>query len=415
MFVGLKLNCWFLILEIFVIFTMVRSFVHFASHKTLFLSRRSLIRFHASSSSSTGQKAKRIVFLGTPQVAALTLDTLHKAAQSSVKGNNPFEVVRVVSQPPAMSGRKQVLTPSPVQALAKSLDIPVLTPENAKDEDFLSELESLNVDLFITAAYGNYLPKRFLSIPKYGTINIHPSLLPKYRGAAPVQRCLEQGDSVTGVSVLYSVAKMDAGPIIAQIPYILSGDEHSTNVLNDCFAIGINTLIEKFPEIFAGTVSSSEQDHQLATNAPKIDSSEGLINFANFTARQIHNKARAFSEWPGIFGYFKIGSKQSMGDTNGLSSETVRIKILATKVIGNGLSIEHDNSNIYPTSELKAGKFEGKDVLEVTCKNGSVLGILELQPAGKKPMNAKAFANGLRDRVVEWVCPPSPSSTTPNQ
>lgn len=122
-----------------------------------------------------------------------------------------FELVGVITQPPAPAGRKKKLTNSPVHDYASSTSIPVLYPTSAKDDDFLSSLENLNVDLCITAAYGQFLPKRFLAIPKLGTVNIHPSLLPKYRGAAPVQRCLENGDSDTAISILYTVLKMDAG------------------------------------------------------------------------------------------------------------------------------------------------------------------------------------------------------------
>ena len=132
---------------------------------------------------------KKLVFLGTPECAARSLEILSTA--SSEVG---YDLVAVVTQPPAPSGRNKKLTPSPVHILADKLQIPVLCPEKAKDPVFLESLRILQPDLCITAAYGNFLPTTFLQIPKLGTINIHPSLLPKYRGAAPVQRCLENGD-----------------------------------------------------------------------------------------------------------------------------------------------------------------------------------------------------------------------------
>ena len=171
---------------------------------------------------------KRVVFLGTPDVAAKSLEMIverSKAGKGTNSSEDPdydgFEVVAVVSQPPAPSGRKMKLTPSPVQLMAESLGIPLHAPAKAKDEDFLAMLEGLKPDLCITAAYGNFLPKRFLAIPKFGTLNIHPSLLPLYRGAAPVQRCLENGDTVTGITVAETVLKMDAGPVVRQEEYQL--------------------------------------------------------------------------------------------------------------------------------------------------------------------------------------------------
>ena len=133
--------------------------------------------------------------------------------------NSEFEIVGVVTQPPAPAGRKKKLTNSPVHdfAISSTAIANVLYPDCAKDESFLSSLEELDVDLMVTAAYGNFLPKKFLGIPKYGTVNIHPSMLPKYRGAAPVQRCLENGDPETAISILWTVLKMDAGSIISNI------------------------------------------------------------------------------------------------------------------------------------------------------------------------------------------------------
>lgn len=157
---------------------------------------------------------KKVVFLGTPEVAALSLELLLEASREGKGGG--FDIVRAVSNPPARTGRKKVLQPCPVQALAESEGVPILTPATARDEDFLAELENLRPDLCVTAAYGQFLPQRFLDIPKFGTLNVHPSLLPRYRGASPVQRCLEAGDSETGVTVAFTVLKMDAGPVVRQ-------------------------------------------------------------------------------------------------------------------------------------------------------------------------------------------------------
>lgn len=165
------------------------------------------------STDSAGRK--KVVFLGTPDIAASSLELLIEASRQGKGGG--FDVVRAVSNPPARTGRKKVLQPSPVQALAERESVPVMTPATARDEEFLAELEGLEPDLCITAAYGQFLPRRFLDIPKYGTLNVHPSLLPLYRGASPVQRCLEAGDTKTGVTVAFTVLKMDAGPVVKQM------------------------------------------------------------------------------------------------------------------------------------------------------------------------------------------------------
>jgi formyltetrahydrofolate hydrolase len=151
---------------------------------------------------STSEKA-RILFLGTPEVAATSLQTIVESSRRDE--NSPYEIVGVVTQPPKRRKRRGKEEQSPVGLIATELDIPILTPEKAKDDAFLTSLENeFKPDLCITAAYGQYLPKRFLKIPKFGTLNIHPSLLPRWRGASPVQRSLEAGDNPVGVTVLFT-------------------------------------------------------------------------------------------------------------------------------------------------------------------------------------------------------------------
>lgn len=168
---------------------------------TAVTSRRNNTLRRRTSLYSTTEKA-RILFLGTPEVAAESLQTL---VESSRDETSPYTIIGVVTQPPKRRKRRGKEEQSPVGLIANELDIPVLTPEKAKDEEFLTSLEmEFKPDLCITAAYGQYLPKRFLKIPKFGTLNIHPSLLPRWRGASPVQRSLEAGDNPVGVSVLFT-------------------------------------------------------------------------------------------------------------------------------------------------------------------------------------------------------------------
>lgn len=335
---------------------------------------------------------KRIVFLGTPQVAAESLQMIANASKENQSSS--FEIVAVVSQPPA--GLKKVPPPSPVHALALKLQIPVLTPTSAKDEQFLSEFEALNVDMCITAAYGNYLPKKFLSVPKFGTVNIHPSVLPLYRGAAPVQRCLEHGDTSTGVSVLFTVSKMDAGPIIARVPYPLTGQEKAPEVLSACFRLGTRALLEALPAIFDGTVVTSAQDDAAATHAPKLTVQDAEIDFQAMGATGIHNKVRGFAEWPGTIATLQLGTGVS------------RVKIITTYIIDPTPGAADPSQEVTVVKlPVPGGKKKPVDMLRVVCGDGSVLGILEVIPSQRNKMDIKALVNGIQgvqgNRTMRWV------------
>jgi methionyl-tRNA formyltransferase len=347
----------------------------------------------AATTDATSNTRKRLVFLGTPNFAADSLQTLFEASKEP---SSSFDVVAVVTQP--VSGLQKKV--SPVQLLSRKLQLPLLSPETAKDTTFLEHLESLQVDLCITAAYGNYLPKRFLAIPKYGTVNIHPSLLPKYRGAAPVQRCLENGDTATGVSVAYTVQKMDAGPIIAQVPYPLTGSEKAPAVLADCFRLGTEALIHALPGILSGTALSTPQDESAKTEAPKLTMAESAVDFASMSAVNIHNKCRGFAEWPGIVGTFQIGASEA----------AVAIKIVTTVV----LDARPGAAQCTREVSVIRQQYLGKDahMLRVVCGDGSVLGVVELLPPSRKVMFVKDFLNGIKgDRSIRWADLPVPVHT----
>lgn len=333
------------------------------------------------------------MFQGTPDVAAECLRILHSAAAHT---GSDFSIVAVVTQPPAPAGRNKKITPSPVQVVAEELLIPVLSPEKAKDEQFLSALQTIAPDLCITAAYGNYLPKKFLSIPKCGTVNIHPSLLPKYRGAAPAQRCLEAGDTISGVSVLFTVQKMDAGPIIKQQICALTGLEKAPDFLAQMFTVGAGLLLDALPSIFSGQVQDTliEQDEAEASSADKLSPLEARTDFSVLSAGKVHNKARGLAGWPGVWSTFAISLE---GESD---SAPQRIKIISTLVLEATLSPL--------TREVTVVKEGKNDILRVVCGDGSVLGILELQPPGKKVMAAKDFVNGLRGANIQWTVPPLP-------
>ena len=311
---------------------------------------------------------KRVIFLGTPNVAALALKIL-------LQYESFLKIVLVVSQPPARSSRNGSETPSPVHQLALEKGIPVFTPITAKNPEFLADLKELKPDLCITAAYGNYLPKEFLEIPSFGTLNIHPSLLPLYRGAAPVQRSIENGDSKSGVTILLSVAAMDAGPILAQEEYPLDDQIKSPQLLDFLFEKGAKLLAKTLPHYFFGEKILKEQDHSLATKADKIKQEESILDFTK-SAKQIHDKVRAFSGWPGTKSSFYI------------NNEIIEIKIITTKVTTNNFG-------------LKIGELLfTQGALNICCGDQQILEVLELQLPGKKVTTAKDFQNGVKGKLI---------------
>jgi methionyl-tRNA formyltransferase len=312
---------------------------------------------------------KRVVFLGTPSVAAIALKTL-------LEHENHLKIILAVSQPPARSSRNGGETPSPVHQLALTKGIPVLTPQSAKNPEFLNDLKELKPDLCITAAYGNYLPKEFLAIPIFGTLNIHPSLLPLYRGAAPVQRSIERGDLKTGVSVLLSVAAMDAGPLVAQEEFALDNLIKAPELLDTLFERGANLLIKALPPYFLGRKKPIEQEHHLATKADKIKPEEGILDFS-LPALTLHNKVRAFAGWPGTKSNFT------------LNDDVIEMKVITTRVSPNSFSLK--NGELLFT----------QNTLCVCCGDNQLLEILEMQLPGKKAVSAKDFQNGVKGKLFK--------------
>ena len=253
----------------------------------------------------------------------------------------------------------------------------------------MDDLENnIKPDLCITAAYGQYLPKRFLATPTFGTVNIHPSLLPRWRGASPVQRSLEAGDNPVGVSVLFTVSKMDAGPIICQKEEMIDENDTATTVLPFLFDIGTKLLIEAMPDLLSGKITietAMTQDEEKVLNAAMIDASEAEFRPWEETARAMHNRLRGFSMWPGAFLYLQVGE-----------GEVTKFKILETRVL---------SETAEPTDIIEPGK-NRTDGLRMVCADGSILEILKLQPATRKAMDALSFVNGLQGKTVRYVKSP---------
>lgn len=336
--------------------------------------------------------AKKVVFLGTPEVAARSLELILEGSREGKGGG--FEIAAVVSQPPAKTGRKMKLTPSPVHALAESEGLKLLTPPNAKEEEFLSTLEEMKPDLMITAAYGCFLPQRFLDIPKFGTLNIHPSLLPLYRGAAPVQRCLENGDAVSGVTVAFTVLAMDAGPVLRQVQRPLDGNEMAGEFLHEMFEVGTEALLEALPSVWDGSCEGvlTPQDDEKATKAPKVKKDEAEVRLDVMSAQSIHNRCRGFAAWPGIW------TELDLGDSKG----PVLCKLTQTALPAEGSDTPTGGDAAMNVEEARAVALKGK-ALQLTCGDGSELLVKRIQLPGKKPTDAKSFWNGLNGRTARWV------------
>ena len=325
---------------------------------------------------------KKAIFLGTPDVAALVLEELLKKARS------PIQLCLVVTQAPARSGRGNELIPSPVHQKALEAGIPVLTPASCKDRDFLNTVCQIAPDICITAAFGQVLPDEFLKIPKYGTVNIHPSLLPKYRGAAPVQRAIQDGLTETGVTVLFTVKEMDAGPMIAQHRIPLTEDIKSPELLRTLFLLGTHLLIKSFQGIFAKALSPIPQEPTLVSKASKIRLEEGLLNAASLSTLsplKVHNMVRAFTPWPGV----KVSV--NMGESE------ILLKLVTTKVESSSIAMESQQKS--PSFFFDQKRFFLK--FGAQEENPKVLEILELQLPGKNVISALDFKNLLQNKTLQ--------------
>ncbi|XP_073154888.1 uncharacterized protein [Henckelia pumila] len=339
-----------------------------------------------SSSSAFNSHKKRLVFLGSPQVSACVLDALLCAASAP---DSLFQIAAIVTQPPSGRDRSRKVMPSPVaqHALDRSFSSDLIfTPLKAGEEPFISSFRALEPDLCITAAYGNILPTTFLKIPSMGTVNIHPSLLPLYRGAAPVQRALQDGIRETGVSLAYTVRQLDAGPVISCEKVVVNDQIKAPELLDLLFTQGSKLLIRELPSIFDGSAKAKAlaQDESKATLAPKITQEESWLSFDQ-NAVVLHNKVRAFAGWPGTRAKVLVIDEKS-GQKN-----VTELKIITTRVY------TRDDMKITDVDEV----FFAKGSLIFSCGEGTSLEVLEVQLPGKKVVNAAAFWNGLRGQKLK--------------
>ena len=238
--------------------------------------------------------ALRIVFMGTPELAAASLSALLREPA--------FELAAVVTQPDRPKGRDLKLQPSPVKQLARAAGLPVLQPLKARDESFLVTLRELQPELIAVAAFGQILPAPLLALPRLGCLNVHTSLLPKYRGASPIQSAILNGDPETGVTIMKMDVGLDTGDILTQrVTPIFPTDDAAT--LHDRLAqLGAELLVETIPAYAAGKIPPQPQDASRATHVAKIKKEDGGIDWSQ-PAAAIWNRIRAFTPWPGAFTY----------------------------------------------------------------------------------------------------------------
>ncbi len=317
----------------------------------------------------------RIIFFGTSSFAARTLAKLLE---------NRYEVVAIITRPDRLKGRHLHSSPPPVKEIAHQLypHIPVFQPEKASAPEFAEILKQFQADLFVVVAYGEIIKKNLLEMPKFGCINIHASLLPKYRGAAPMQRCLMAGEEEAGITIIEMTPQMDAGDILAMesipVPMDMTFGELDAKLCD----LGVKLLFNTIRAFEKGTVTKVAQDHALATLAPKITAEEEKIDW-NRSATAIHNQIRALSPIPAAWCQVKIGS------------ELKRLKIKKSQIVEGNSSAAGSMISF------------GKEGWVVACGQDA-LRLIEVQLEGKKPMSASDCLRGIHLPVE--MCLPFPST-----
>ncbi len=244
--------------------------------------------------------ALRIIFMGTPDLAATSLRALLREPA--------FQIVAVVTQPDRPKGRDLKLQPSPVKQLAHEGGLPVLQPEKARDEKFIAELRALQPELIAVAAFGQILPKAILDLPRLGCLNVHTSLLPKYRGASPIQSAILNGDAVTGVTIMQMDVGLDTGDMFMQNATPIRDEDNAATLHDRLAEMGAALLVETIHGLVAGKLHGYKQDAALATHVAKIRKEDGNIVWTQ-PARAIWNRIRAFTPWPGAFTYLPAQPK----------------------------------------------------------------------------------------------------------
>jgi methionyl-tRNA formyltransferase len=301
----------------------------------------------------------RIVFFGTPEFAVPGLRAL-------IESRHP--VVALVSQPDRPKGRGQKLQPTPTKAVAEAAGIPVLQPTRLKEESFIGTLRASSPDLGVVAAYGRIIPDAVLAVPRLGMINIHASLLPKHRGAAPVHRAVIDGDPESGVTIMRVVTELDAGPMLAAVRVPIGRDERTPDIERALAHAGADLVVQVVDRLAEGTAVEVPQDHAAATYAHKIERHEGTVDWS-LPAERIHNLVRGLQPWP-----------------------LVAVSLDGQRILLHRTAITDERTSAEPGTIVTAAN----GVLAVATGDGRLLRILELQPEGKRVMAVRDFLAGRR-------------------
>ncbi len=310
----------------------------------------------------------KIVFMGTPAFAVPSLRGLI---------DQGYQITAVVTQPDRPKGRKRILSPPPVKVEAEAYGIPVLQPEKLRDPAAIAELAQYAPDLIVTAAYGQILPKAVLEMPRYGCINVHGSLLPKYRGAAPIQYALMDGESETGVTIMYMEEGLDTGDMISSVRVPIEDEDDTGTLFDKLSEAGAALLLRTVPELLEGRVQVTPQRHEDATYARMIKREHERIDWTQ-SALSIHNLIRALRPWTGAFTTVEGTALKIWRADKPQASDSASSSAPGT-IIG-----------IYP------GAFE------VSCGIGALL-VTEVQPAGKTAMPAGEFLKSGRLRIGDQL------------
>lgn len=297
----------------------------------------------------------RIVFMGSPEFALPTLRAL----------SQHYQVCGVVTQPDRPAGRGNRLTPPPVKALAQELGLPIIQPGRMKEPGVFEQIQSWEPDLIVVAAFGQILRQHVLDLPRLGCINVHASLLPRWRGASPIYASVLAGDITTGVTIMKMDAGIDTGDILTQQSMVIQSDDTTETLSNRLADLGAALLIETLPEYIEGRIQPKPQDELIATYAPMLKKEDGFLDFAK-TAESLERQVRACQPWPGAYlewkgELIKVSKAAVLPKAIAVGSRTIHKKL---PVIG-------------------------------TASGGLVL--LEVQPPGKRPMSGRDFLNGTRD------------------
>lgn len=305
----------------------------------------------------------RLVFCGTPRFAVPTLHALYAVGR---------EIALVVSQPDRPVGRKQIIEPTPVKQAALDLGLSVTQPDKIRtNAEFRAQLEAIAPDAIVVVAYGRIVPPWMLALPKYGCINLHGSLLPKYRGAAPIQWAVAMGETVTGNTTMLLEEGLDTGPMLLQQEVPIGPDQTAVDLFEILAERGAPLMVETLAGLASGSIQPKPQDHTRATLAPILTREDGQMVFAAHTATELRNRWRGFQPWPGAFTLLE-GKKLIVR----------RMGVLAADEAANCTTADPGRIVV------------DQGVMLVGCAQGTRLALTELQLEGKKRMTAAEFLRG---------------------